>query len=76
MKNIAGQLLLALALIHPLPAKAWVNIDINISLPPPVVFAAPPRLVVLPETSVYVAPELDVDIFFYDGWWWQTWENR
>lgn len=76
MKKMAGLIFLALALALPLTAMAQVNVDINISLPPAIAFAQPPRLVVLPETDVYVAPEVDVDIFFYDGWWWRVWESR
>lgn len=76
LKYLVGHLLLTLALVFPLPASAQLNVNINISVPPPVTIVEPPRLVVMPETYVYVAPELDVDIFFYDGWWWRSWENR
>lgn len=76
MKKIAGVVFLVLALALPLPTKAQVNFNINISVPPPIVVSQPPRLVVIPETYVYVAPELDVDIFFYDGWWWRSWDGR
>jgi hypothetical protein len=31
---------------------------------------------VLPETYVYVVPDIDEDIFFYNGWWWRPWEGR
>ena len=31
----------------------------------------------MPETSgVYVAPEIDVDLFFWNGFWWRPWEGR
>ncbi|MCG7852783.1 MAG: hypothetical protein MIO92_09700, partial [Methanosarcinaceae archaeon] len=46
------------------------------NLPPPIPFAAPPELIVLPETYVYVAPDIDVDLFFWNGWWWRPWEGR
>ncbi|MGA2527359.1 MAG: hypothetical protein ABSF79_12220, partial [Smithellaceae bacterium] len=49
---------------------------VSIALPPPIVFAAPPELVVIPETNVYAVPDVDVDIFFYSGWWWRPWEGR
>lgn len=49
---------------------------VSISLPPLIVFSAPPAMVVIPETYVYVVPDTDVDIFFYDGWWWRPWEGR
>jgi hypothetical protein len=75
-KLLLGKMLLALVFVLPAPAMAEVNVDINISLPPPIVFAAPPELVVLPETYVYVVPDADVDIFFYGGWWWRPWEGR
>ena len=77
MKNLLlGALLGGLAIVVPIPTMAGVDIRVNISLPPPIVFAAPPQVVVIPETYVYVVPDLDVDIFFYNGWWWRPWEGR
>ncbi|PKN18985.1 MAG: hypothetical protein CVU71_09380 [Deltaproteobacteria bacterium HGW-Deltaproteobacteria-6] len=73
---VLGKILIALTFLLPAQAMAGVNVDINIALPPPVIFAAPPALVVLPETYVYVVPDSDVDIFFYSGWWWRPWEGR
>jgi len=67
---------LALALVIPVSTMAGVDVGINISLPPPIVFAAPPEVVVIPETYVYAVPDVDVDIFFFDGWWWRPWEGR
>jgi len=55
---------------------AGVDVGVSISLPPLVVFASPPEVVVIPETYVYVVPNSDVEIFFYDGWWWRPWEGR
>jgi hypothetical protein len=75
-KLLFGTLLLALTVVVPIPTMAQVGISINIGLPPPIVFAAPPDLIVLPETYVYVVPDVDVDIFFYNGWWWRPWEGR
>ena len=46
------------------------------NLPPPIPFAAPPEVVVIPETNVYVVPDIDVDLFFWNGWWWRPWEGR
>lgn len=68
--------LLALVLVFPIPTMARVDLDVSVSLPPLIVFAAPPEVVVLPETYVYVVPDADVDIFFYNGWWWRPWEGR
>ena len=77
MKKILFRtILLASVLLFPVPTMAEVNIGINIPLPPLVVFASPPEMVVIPDTYVYVVPGSDVDIFFYDGWWWRPWEGR
>lgn len=76
-KFLLGIILLAFAMIFPVPAMAGVDISIGISLPPPVVFAAPPEVIVLPDTpDVYVVPDIDVDLFFWNGWWWRLWEGR
>jgi len=45
--------------------------------PPPLRFEAPPDVVVMPNTSdVYVVPDINVDLFFWDGWWWRFWDGR
>ena len=69
-------MLLAFLFLSPVPTMAGVDVGVSISLPPLIVFAAPPQVVVIPETYVYVVPDTDVDIFFYDGWWWRPWEGR
>jgi hypothetical protein len=75
-KLLYRTILLASVLLFPVPTMAEVNIGISIPLPPLIVFSAPPEVVVIPETYVYVVPDSDVDIFFYDGWWWRPWEGR
>lgn len=75
-KLLFGKILLAFLFVLPAPAMAQVSVDVHIALPPPIVFAAPPSLVVLPETYVYVVPDAEADIFFYDGWWWRPWDGR
>ena len=68
---------LALAILFPISAMAQINININIPLPPPIPFAAPPEVIVMPETNgVYVAPDIDIDLFFWNGFWWRPWEGR
>ena len=75
-KLFFGTILLALVIVVPIPTMARADVNVSIILPPPIVFAAPPELIVLPETYVYVVPDVDVEIFFYDGWWWRPWEGR
>ena len=62
--------------IVPCLAQAQVDIRISFPLPPPIVFSAPPGMIVLPETEVYVAPDCDQDIYFYQGFWWRFWVGR
>lgn len=75
-KSFVKILLLTLAVFAPVSAVAGVSVHVNIPLPPPIIFPAPPELVVIPETDVYVAPDVQDDIFFYGGWWWRPWEGR
>jgi len=80
MKKIFfGTLFLALVIAVPIPTMAMggrVDVGVSIPLPPLIVFSAPPEVVVIPETYVYAVPDLDVDFFFYNGWWWRPWEGR
>lgn len=78
-KFLVLAILLAFAVVAPLSARAQVSVNVNIGvpLPPPVVVQAPPAVVVLPGApDVYVAPDLAVDLFFCDGWWWRPWGGR
>jgi len=74
-KLFLGTLLLALVFLLPVPTMARVDVSVGISLPP-IVFAAPPALIVLPGTYIYVVPDYDEDIFFYGGWWWRPWRGH
>jgi len=76
-KFFLGTILLVLAIVVPIPAMAQINISIGIPLPPPIPFAAPPSVIVMPEADgVYVDPDIDADLFFWDGFWWRLWEGR
>jgi hypothetical protein len=44
--------------------------------PPPIPFAEPPNVIVLPGTDVYVVPGIEADIFFQGGWWWRQWRGN
>jgi len=74
-KLFLGTVLLALMIVGSIPAMARVDVNVGISLPP-IVFPGPPHLVVIPETNVYVAPDVNDDIYFYGGWWWRPWEGQ
>lgn len=43
---------------------------------PEYTFAAPPSLAVIPGTDAYLALEADIDIVFYDGFWYRLYEGR
>jgi len=76
----AGTVLLAttgltdegLARQRPYPAE----IVIGVPLPPPIVIQVPPALVVVPGTNVYVAPDLEGDMLFHQGFWWWLYDGR
>src|SRR4030042_3369313 len=70
-KMMIGTVLLALVILFPISTIAGVDIRIRIPLPPPLVIPAPPPVVVIPGTYVYYAPDVDVDVFFYQGYWYR-----
>jgi hypothetical protein len=75
-KLFLGIIFSVLVVSVPVPAIAGMNINIGIS-PPSIMFSGPPEVVVLPDTEdVYVVPGLDIDLFFWNGWWWRYWEGR
>lgn len=67
---------LAFVVIMPVSVMGQVHVSVNIPLPPPIIFPAPPHMVVIPETHVYAAPDVQADIFFSGGWWWRLWDGR
>jgi len=77
MKKIFFKILLfTCAVLMPVSATAGVSVHVDIPFPPPIIFPVPPLPVVIPETNVYVVPDIQEDIFFYGGWWWRPWEGR
>ena len=76
-KFFLGTALLALVFALPIPTMAGVNINLGIALPPPIVVQTPPAMVAMPGAAgVYVAPDVAVDLFFWNGWWWRPWEGH
>lgn len=56
---------------------AEVDFRIGINIGPPH-YRGPvnPSLVVIPGTYVYYVPDLEEDIFFYQGYWYRPWDGR
>ncbi|HEX2966427.1 MAG TPA: hypothetical protein VHO84_11600 [Syntrophorhabdaceae bacterium] len=76
-KLIIGTIFLTIVVIAPLQSMARVDVSVNIGLPPPIAFVQPPEVIVLPNTdSVYAVPGLDIDLFFWNGWWWRPWQGH
>lgn len=67
--------LAVLAVAHPGPAAAEVNVSVNIGVPS-IVVPAPPVMIPVPRTTVYFAPEVDADLYFSGGFWWTPKEGR
>jgi hypothetical protein len=63
-KFILKILFFTLVVFAPFSAMAEVNVYIDIPLPPPIIFPAPPEMVVIPETDVYAVPDMEEEIFF------------
>jgi hypothetical protein len=64
-----GALLLVSAVYAGQSEAAQVNL-------PAVRFAAPPSVVVIPGTYVYMVPDSDADVLFFQGYWWRPYEGR
>jgi hypothetical protein len=57
------------------PGDAGVDVNINIGLPV-VVVAGPPEMIVIPQTMVYFAPDVEAQLFFSAGFWWTPHRGR
>jgi hypothetical protein len=52
------------------------EVRVNIGVIPPLIFQAPPPVLVIPGTYVYYCPEAEADIFFYHGYWYRPYGER
>jgi hypothetical protein len=69
-------ILTILLLLLGFSSKGVARVSINIGVtPPPFVFSAPPPVVVVPGTYVYFTPDVDVDVFFYQGYWYRPYRE-
>ena len=74
-KNIYGMLglfvLLGALLLLGGTKEAVADVQVNVNLgPPPIVVAEPPAVVMVPRSRVYFVPDPNIDVFFYNGYWW------
>lgn len=60
-----------LALGMPSAPKADVNISVGLGAPPPLMIPYPPSVLVIPGTYAYFVPDVQVDILFYQGYWYR-----
>jgi hypothetical protein len=78
MKQVAFLLVFLCFLVSVplLSAAADVNVNIGVGLPP-LVFAAPPDVVVVPsgESYVYMVPDTP-GVYFYGGYWYRSYGDR
>jgi len=76
-KLFCALILLMLFFLVPSQTRADIGISIQIPLPPLFVLEAPPAVIPIPDTNnVYVVPDIDVDVFFWNGWWWMPWRGH
>jgi hypothetical protein len=70
MKKAMIATLFLVAALVPFSARAQVGVSVgvNVPLPPPIEYSGPPEVVALPGSSVYVAPDVEADIYFNQGW--------
>lgn len=64
---------LLFALGNPAAGRAEVNVSVGVKVgvPPPLVIPSPPAVYLIPGTYVYFAPDVEVDFFFYQGYWYR-----
>ena len=68
-------LFLAAPVFGAVPAFGGTSVSVNIGVPA-VVVAGPPEMILVPDTMVYYAPGVEVDLFFYRGSWYTRHGHR
>ncbi|MDA8084778.1 MAG: hypothetical protein M0024_14070 [Nitrospiraceae bacterium] len=76
-KTVVVMGLAVLLALTGLPARsdAGISVGVNIGIPA-YEFQEPPPLVVIPGTYAYFVPGIDLDILFYNGYWYRPYEGR
>ncbi len=67
--------LLSVGIIYPPKSDAGINLNIEIPLPG-LGIIAPPAMMVVPDTYVYFAPDVEADLFFYRGYWYHPYRGE
>lgn len=67
---LALSMVITIYTITPTSSTAEVNVSVGIQLPG-LVISAPPVMAVIPGTYVYYPPEVNGEIFFYQGHWYR-----
>jgi len=68
---ILALMLMGLGQMDKAIAEVNIKVGINVPPPPPLVIPSPPPMYVIPRTYVYFAPNIEVDVFFYHGYWYR-----
>ena len=61
--------------VHVTVGGEGVNVSVAPNLPA-VRFAAPPDVVVIPGTYVYMIPDIYENVLFFQGYWWRPYEGH
>lgn len=73
---VGMMLVIGLGLPSKPTAEVNIHVGINVSPPPPLAIPASPPMFVIPRTYVYFSPAVDVDIFFYQGYWYRPYRGH
>jgi hypothetical protein len=57
-------------------SKAAIEDELNGKVLPPVTLHGPHPVVMIPETYIYRIPDIDVSIFFYEGYWYRPCDSN
>jgi hypothetical protein len=61
--------------VHVTVGPEGVHVTVRNNLPA-IRFASPPELVVIPGTYVYMVPDIDVDVLYFQDYWWRPYEGH
>lgn len=75
---MSRHLVVALAMAAGLgwPSAAIAQLNVNVNVAPPVVLVSPPKLVIVPNSPVQYAPEVDANLFFHQGRYYSLHDSR